>query len=75
MAGVDYVLAHFSIDSTRMALMGYSYGGEMAGFVEGKTDSFKAVISGALLSTSSANTAPREARGTTAGTTANRGST
>ncbi len=30
-----------------MALMGYSYGGEMAGFVEGKTDRFKAVISGA----------------------------
>ncbi len=27
--------------------MGYSYGGEMAGFVEGKTDRFKAVISGA----------------------------
>jgi dipeptidyl aminopeptidase/acylaminoacyl peptidase len=47
MAGVDYVLAHYSIDSTRMALMGYSYGGEMAGFVEGKTDRFKAVISGA----------------------------
>jgi dipeptidyl aminopeptidase/acylaminoacyl peptidase len=47
MAGVDYVLAHFPIDSTRMALMGYSYGGEMAGFVEGKTDRFKAVISGA----------------------------
>jgi dipeptidyl aminopeptidase/acylaminoacyl peptidase len=47
MAGVDYVLAHFPIDSTRMALMGYSYGGEMAGFVEGKTDRFKAIISGA----------------------------
>jgi dipeptidyl aminopeptidase/acylaminoacyl peptidase len=30
-----------------MALMGYSYGGEMAGFVEGKTDRFKAIISGA----------------------------
>jgi dipeptidyl aminopeptidase/acylaminoacyl peptidase len=47
MAGVDYVLAHYPIDSTRMALMGYSYGGEMAGFVEGKTDRFKAIISGA----------------------------
>ena len=47
MAGVDYVLAHYPIDSTRLALMGYSYGGEMAGFVEGKTDRFKAVISGA----------------------------
>jgi len=47
MAGVDYVLAHYPIDSTRLALMGYSYGGEMAGFVEGKTDRFKAIISGA----------------------------
>jgi len=27
--------------------MGYSYGGEMAGFVEGKTDRFKAIVSGA----------------------------
>jgi dipeptidyl aminopeptidase/acylaminoacyl peptidase len=27
--------------------MGYSYGGEMAGFVEGKSDRFKAIISGA----------------------------
>ena len=47
MAGVDAVLAKYPLDSTRMALMGYSYGGEMAGFVEGKTDRFKAIISGA----------------------------
>lgn len=47
MAGVDYVLAHYPLDSARMALMGYSYGGEMAGFIEGKTDRFKAIISGA----------------------------
>jgi dipeptidyl aminopeptidase/acylaminoacyl peptidase len=47
MVGVDYVLAHYPLDSTKMALMGYSYGGEMAGFVEGKTDRFKAIISGA----------------------------
>ncbi len=47
MAGVDYVLANYPIDPTKLALMGYSYGGEMAGFVEGKTDRFKAVISGA----------------------------
>ncbi len=47
MAGVDYVLAQYPIDSTHMALMGYSYGGEMAAFVEGKTDRFKAIISGA----------------------------
>lgn len=47
MAGVDYVLAHYPLDSNKMVLMGYSYGGEMAGFVEGKTDRFRAVISGA----------------------------
>ncbi len=47
MAGVDYALAHFPLDPDRMALMGYSYGGEMAAFVEGKTDRFKAIISAA----------------------------
>ena len=47
MAGVDTVLAQYPLDSTKMALMGYSYGGEMAAFVEGKTDRFKAIISGA----------------------------
>ena len=45
MTGVDYVLAQYPLDPTRTALMGYSYGGEMAAFVEGKTDRFKAVIS------------------------------
>lgn len=47
MAGVDAVIAKYPLDPDRMALMGYSYGGEMAGFVEGKTDRFKAIISGA----------------------------
>ncbi len=47
MAGVDAVLKQFPIDSQRLALIGYSYGGEMAGFVEGKTDRFKAIVSGA----------------------------
>ena len=47
MAGVDAVLKTEPIDGNRMALMGYSYGGEMAGFVEGKTKRFKAIISGA----------------------------
>ena len=47
MAGVDAVLAKYPLDATRMALMGYSYGGEMAAFVEGKTDRFKAIVSGA----------------------------
>jgi dipeptidyl aminopeptidase/acylaminoacyl peptidase len=47
MAGVDAALAKYPLDPSKMALMGYSYGGEMAAFVEGKTDRFKAIISGA----------------------------
>ncbi|MBB6142491.1 dipeptidyl aminopeptidase/acylaminoacyl peptidase [Silvibacterium bohemicum] len=47
MTGVDTVIARYPIDATKLGLMGYSYGGEMAGFVEGKTDRFKAIISGA----------------------------
>jgi len=47
MTGVDTVIARFPIDQTKLGLMGYSYGGEMAGFVEGKTDRFKAIVSGA----------------------------
>jgi dipeptidyl aminopeptidase/acylaminoacyl peptidase len=47
MTGVDTVLKTEPIDSNRMVLMGYSYGGEMAAFVEGKTTRFKAIISGA----------------------------
>ncbi len=45
MAGVDYVLKTEPIDPTKTALTGYSYGGEMAGFVEVKTDRFKAIVS------------------------------
>ena len=47
MAGVDAVLARYPLDPDRMALIGYSYGGEMAGFVEGRTNRFKALVSGA----------------------------
>ena len=47
MTGVDTVIAHYPIDANKLALIGYSYGGEMAGFVEGKTDRFKAIVSGA----------------------------
>ncbi len=47
MSGTDAVIAQYPIDPARLVLMGYSYGGEMAGFVEGKTARFKAVISGA----------------------------
>ena len=44
---MDAVIAHYPIDPNKLALMGYSYGGEMAAFVEGKTDRFKAIVSGA----------------------------
>jgi len=47
MAGVDFAVKNYPIDPSKLALMGYSYGGEMAGFAEGKTDRFKAIISGA----------------------------
>ena len=47
MSGIDAVIAEFPIDSDKLVLMGYSYGGEMAGFAEGKSDRFKAIISGA----------------------------
>ena len=47
MMGVDEVIRTQPIDPDRMALIGYSYGGEMAGFVEGKTARFKAIVSGA----------------------------
>jgi dipeptidyl aminopeptidase/acylaminoacyl peptidase len=47
MAGVDAVIRKYPIDPDKLALMGYSYGGEMAAFAEGKTDRFKAIISGA----------------------------
>lgn len=50
MAGVDAVLKTEPIDGNRMALIGYSYGGEMAAFVEGKTTRFKAIVSGAPVS-------------------------
>jgi dipeptidyl aminopeptidase/acylaminoacyl peptidase len=47
MAGVDTVIRGYPVDPRRMALIGYSYGGEMAGFTEGRTDRFKAIVSGA----------------------------
>lgn len=45
MAGVDFVLKTEPVDPDKMALMGYSYGGEMAAFVETKTTRFKAIVS------------------------------
>jgi len=47
MAGVDFVLKTEPIDGEKLALIGYSYGGEMAAFVETKTTRFKAIVSAA----------------------------
>lgn len=47
MTGTDLVLRDYPIDPDRTALIGYSYGGEMAGFVEGRTNRFKAIVAGA----------------------------
>lgn len=45
LSGVDFVLKTEPLDPAKLALMGYSYGGEMAGFVETRTTRFKAIIS------------------------------
>jgi dipeptidyl aminopeptidase/acylaminoacyl peptidase len=47
MAGVDAMIASQPIDPAKLAVYGYSYGGEMAAFIEGKTDRFKAIVSAA----------------------------
>jgi dipeptidyl aminopeptidase/acylaminoacyl peptidase len=47
MAGVDTVLKTEPVDGDKLALIGYSYGGEMAAFVETKTTRFKAIVSAA----------------------------
>lgn len=47
LAGIDHVLKHYPVDGQRMAFSGYSYGGELAGFMEGQTTRFRAIINGA----------------------------
>jgi dipeptidyl aminopeptidase/acylaminoacyl peptidase len=47
MAGVDAVIRQYPIDPGRTALIGYSYGGEIAAFAVGKTRRFRAIVSGA----------------------------
>ena len=76
MTGVDTMLAKYPIDAGKMALMGYSYGGEMAGFVEGGRIDSRRSSAAHRSSTRKANTGPKPARGTTAGSTEGiRGST
>lgn len=47
MSGVDALLEKYPIDPRRMGVYGYSYGGEMAAFIEGRTDRFAAIVAGA----------------------------
>lgn len=46
MTGIDALLRAYPLDAQRMALIGHSYGGEMAAFAVGRTDRFKAIIAG-----------------------------
>lgn len=47
MTGLDWALSHKPVDPKRLGMFGYSYGGEMAGYIEGKTDRFAAIVAGA----------------------------
>ena len=50
MAGVDYALAHASIDPKRMGVTGYSYGGFLTDWVITQTNRFAVAMSGAGIS-------------------------
>jgi len=47
MAGVDYLIANEHIDSNRLGISGWSYGGYMAEWAITQTHRFKAAVSGA----------------------------
>ncbi len=47
LTGVDAARAHAAIDSSRLGLMGWSYGGYMAMWAETQTTRFKAIVAGA----------------------------
>lgn len=49
MAGVDYLIANKNIDSARLAIVGWSYGGYMSEWAITQTNRFKAAMSGAGL--------------------------
>ena len=50
MAGVDYAVAHYPINTKRLAVTGYSYGGFMTNWVITQTDRFAAAMTGAGIS-------------------------
>jgi len=50
MAGVDHAIASYDIDTARMGVTGYSYGGYLTNWVITQTDRFAAAIAGASIS-------------------------
>jgi dipeptidyl aminopeptidase/acylaminoacyl peptidase len=50
MAGVDYAIAHFPVDSKRLGVTGYSYGGFLTNWVITQTTRFQAAVVGAGIS-------------------------
>jgi len=50
MAGVDHAIANYEIDTARMGVTGYSYGGYLTNWVITQTDRFAAAVSGASIS-------------------------
>ena len=50
MAGVDHAIANYDIDTARMGVTGYSYGGYMTNVVITRTPRFAAAIAGASIS-------------------------
>jgi dipeptidyl aminopeptidase/acylaminoacyl peptidase len=49
MAGIDYLVTNKNIDSNRLAIVGWSYGGYMSEWAITQTNRFKAAMSGAGL--------------------------
>jgi dipeptidyl aminopeptidase/acylaminoacyl peptidase len=49
MSGIDYLIAHKNIDSSKLAIVGWSYGGYMSEWAITQTNRFKAAMSGAGL--------------------------
>jgi len=50
MAGVDYTIAHYPVDSKRLGVAGYSYGGFLTNWIITQTTRFKAAVVGAGIS-------------------------
>ena len=50
MAGVDHAIANYDIDTARMGVTGYSYGGYLTNWVITQTDRFAAAVAGAGIS-------------------------